>query len=182
MTNKNKVHVAVQVYQGCLEDVELHAFAAPAQAKVHQWNEEGEGRVDATYLEREILYGEEDIAVLGLKPIWERSLRRNKITTTGHLSTLTRKQVYSFRNIGHKGIAEIEKALAARGLALAVGVRFPLTDEIEPRPTCQCKGEPEMLCVLDGATGRLWECQRCPRALYVSKLTPVQTWFRQDLI
>ena len=51
----NKVYLAISVFQGVLGDVEVHAEAGPAEEKLRQWGEEGQGDLDASYLQREIL-------------------------------------------------------------------------------------------------------------------------------
>lgn len=170
------VHVAVQIYQGVVNDVEVHAFPHLAQARVRQWEDEGEGKVDASYLEREIIYPQEDLDELGLPDPYPYRLRRWGVRTVGHLCAMTRKRLYSHHGIGHKCVAEVEKALAARGLALAPEEGVLQVFEVSTLPTCQCEGNPEMFCFVDAPTARLYSCGRCRRVLYISKVADEQRW------
>ncbi|KKM79328.1 hypothetical protein LCGC14_1350950 [marine sediment metagenome] len=49
-----KVHVAVSVYDGVLDAVEVYAEAAPAAARAETWAREGDGHVAAQSDEKEV--------------------------------------------------------------------------------------------------------------------------------
>ncbi|KKM60934.1 hypothetical protein LCGC14_1536880, partial [marine sediment metagenome] len=48
------VHVAVSVYDGVLDAVEVYAEAAPAAARAETWAREGDGHVAAQSDEKEV--------------------------------------------------------------------------------------------------------------------------------
>ena len=55
-TGVTTVHVAVSVYDGVLQEVEVYADAAPAAARAETWVREGDGHVVANSEEKEVIF------------------------------------------------------------------------------------------------------------------------------
>ncbi len=114
-----KVHVAIFIYRGVLNDLEVFAEPEPAQAKADEWKQQATPNQDVvTVVQREIIVVGTPIKELSLPWLYQRRLERNGIRTVEQLTEMTRRQLYFYRNIGVKCIEQVELALAERGKSL----------------------------------------------------------------
>ena len=114
-----KVHVAIFIYQGVLNALEVFADPGPAQAKADEWKKDANPEEDVVdVLEKEVIAVSTPIKELGLPWEYRRKLMRLGITTVEQLTELSRRELYSHRNIGEKCIEQVELALAERGKSL----------------------------------------------------------------
>ena len=115
-----KVYVAVFIYQGVLNDLEVYADPELANAKADEWRKEANPEEDVVdVLEKEVVVGGTSIKELGLPWMYRHKLERNGIRTVEQLTEMSRRQLYSKRNIGEKCISLVEEALSRRGFSLA---------------------------------------------------------------
>jgi len=114
-----KVHVAIFIYRGVLNALEVFADPELAQAKADEWKKEANPEEDVVdVLEKEVVAVSTPIKELGLPWLYQHRLERNRILTVEQLTEMTRRQLYFNRNIGEKCIEQVELALAERGKSL----------------------------------------------------------------
>ena len=115
-----KVHVAIFIYQGVLNSLEVFAEPGPAQAKADEWKKEANPEEDVVdVLEKEVIMVGTPIKELALPWMYRKRLQRNGITVVEQLTELTERQLKYKRFIGVKCIALVKEALAGRNLSLA---------------------------------------------------------------
>jgi len=115
-----KVYVAIFIYQGVLNSLEVFAEPGPAQAKADEWKKEANPEEDVVdVLEKEVIVVGTPIKELGLPWMFRKRLQRNGISTVEQLTELTERQLIYKRLIGVKCISLVKEALTRRGLSLA---------------------------------------------------------------
>jgi len=115
-----KVHVAIFIYRGVLNDLEVFAEPGPAQAKADEWKKEVNPEEDVVdVLEKEVTNVDTPIKELALPWMYRKRLERNGIKTVEQLTEMSRRQLIYKRNIGVKCITLVKEALSRRGLSLA---------------------------------------------------------------
>jgi len=113
------VHLAIRVFQGVLNDVEVHAEEDPARDRVRDWKAEGDQDSDVTYQEAQVIQVGTPLRTLGLEVPYYNALRRNRIRTVEQLTDMTERHLIFCHRVGPKCISKVKEALASRGLSLA---------------------------------------------------------------
>jgi len=114
-----KVHVAIFIYRGVLNALEVFADPGLAQAKADEWKKEANPEEDVVdVLEKEVIIDGMPIKELGLPWLYQHRLERNHITTVEQLTEMSQRELSHKRNIGLKCIEQVELALAERGRSL----------------------------------------------------------------
>jgi len=117
-----KVQVAIFIYRGVLNDLEVFAEPGPAQAKADEWKKEANPEEDVVdVLEKEVTMVGTPIKELGLTRRYHRRLWFEHIRTVEQLCQMSESDLLLENRIGVICIAEVRKALARRGLSLADG-------------------------------------------------------------
>lgn len=115
-----KVHVAIFIYRGVLNNLEVFAEPGEAEAKADEWRKDSNPDDDVVdVLERKVIYGEADIRVLALEPKYENALKRSGILTVAQLCSCTEQEFCYRVGIGKITALAVKQALSARGLRLA---------------------------------------------------------------
>lgn len=114
-----KVHVAVFIYQGVLNDLEVFTEPGPAQAKADEWRKDANPEEDVVdVLEKELITPGTPLKELSLEWMYRKRLERNDIRTVEELCEKTERQLIRMRFIGVKCISLVKEALSEKGLAL----------------------------------------------------------------
>lgn len=115
-----KVYVAIFIYRGVLNALEVFADPELAQAKVDEWKKEASPEEDVVdVLEKEVVAVSTPIKELGLPWLYRMRLERNRILTVEQLTEMSQRELSHKRNIGEKCIEQVKETLSARGLSLA---------------------------------------------------------------
>jgi len=115
-----KVHVAIFIYRGVLNALEVFADPGLAQAKADEWKKEANPEEDVVdVLEKEVIIDGTPIRELGLPWLYRHRLERCRILTVEQLTEMSQRELSCKRNIGEKCISLVKEALSRRGLSLA---------------------------------------------------------------
>jgi len=114
-----KVHVAIFIYRGVLNSLEVFTHPGLAQAKADEWKKEANPEEDVVdVLEKEVVGT--PLRELGLPWMYQKRLVRNGITTVEQLTEMSRRELTEKRNIGETCVSLVKEALSKRGLHLAI--------------------------------------------------------------
>lgn len=114
------VHVAIFIFRGVLNGIEVFADPEEAQAKANEWRRTANPEEDVVeVLEKEVIVTGTPVSELRLSTRASRALRINRIRTVEQLVSYTPKLLLLKRRIGHTTLQELKDALKARGLSLA---------------------------------------------------------------
>ncbi|MBA7652240.1 hypothetical protein ES703_60070 [subsurface metagenome] len=115
-----RVYVAVFVYKGVLEGLEVHTDPVRAQARADEWKKQANPEEDVVdVLEKEVIVIGTPIKELALPWMYQHRLERYGIRTVEQLTEMSRRQLIFKRLIGEKCISLVKEALSRRGLSLA---------------------------------------------------------------